>query len=513
MTRALAELMRVEIADDRMSAMLVIEADGIPGPLDGPYADSLITSREIPLTRERSALARQLLERYAAEPNRAHRLQIASGMEPVHGLGTRLELLPEFDPDAPAHHEAVQPPTDAAPRRVDHHARSNLHAVRAGEVVGRLHPPKPGTDGVDVFGRVVKAKSPRNPPISIEDSISIGPDGTLTANISGLLESRDRRLRISDTLSIHGPVDFSVGNIEFPGHVALDGGVRDDFVVHAGGDARVRDLVEAAEVHAGRDLQLEIGMSARGKGSLRAGRDLHAKYLADVRAVVVRDAHIQKDISNCELRIGRDLRAAACTLMRGELWVGRTCELAHAGTEAHVHTTIVLGKFESLEQAARQALQLAPDVLAQHERSRTALSTMQRATAKLTPRQAEELTELQFQCSKDESTLRQLERGVRTIATQMSKFARAELVVNGVIHPGVRVWIGGYCVEFHQAIRGPIRVALDEHGGPLCVDTSINEKHHLASFARVRADPRFLDIEHEARNLGLCLHSIPSKAA
>lgn len=510
MTRALAELMRVEIADDRMSAMLVIEAGGEPGPLDAPYADSLITSCDIPLTRERSALARQLLERYAAEPTRAHRLQIATGMEPVHGEGTRLELLPEFDPSHPT---ATPASTDAPGQRVDHHTRSTVHPVRAGDPIGRLHPPTPGTDGIDVFGRAVKAKAPKNPPISIEDSITIAPDGTLSANISGLLELRDRHLRISDTLAVHSAVDFSVGNIDFPGHVTVDGGVRDDFFLHAGGDVRIRDLVEAAEVHAGRDLLLEIGMSARGKGSLRVGRDLRAKYLADVKAVVVRDAHIQKDLSNCELRVGRDLRASACTLMRGELWVGRTGELAHAGTDAHVPTTIVLGKFEALEQAARQALQLAPDVLAQHERSRTALSTMQRATAKLTPRQAEEVTELQFQCSKDESTLRQLERGVRTIALQMSKFARADLIVNGIIYPGVRVWIGGYCVEFHEPIRGPVRIALDEHGGPLAIDTSINEKHNLAKFARVRADPRFLDLEYEARNLGLCIHSVPSKAA
>lgn len=513
MRRALADLMRVEIADDQMSAMLVLEPDGEPGPLDAPFAESLLTAREIPLTRERSALVRQLLERYAAQPDQPHRLQIASGMEPVHGTSSHLELASDCDHKL----ETSQTPRDAHPdssaARVDPHTRTRFHPVKAGQAVGKLHPPKPGTDGVDVFGRVVRAKSPKMPPITIEDSIAVANDGTLIAKLAGLVEFSNRRLKVSDTLTLHSAVDFSTGNIEFPGHVVVDRGVRDDFVLHAGGDLRIGDLVEAAEVHAGRDLQLEIGMSGRGKGTLRVGRDLRTKYLAEVKAVVVRDAHIQKDISNCELRVGRHLRASACTLMRGELWVGLTCQLAHAGTDAHVPTAIVLGKFESLELAARQALQLAPEVLSQHERSRNALSTLQRATGKLTPRQAEEVTELQFQCAKDETTLRQLERGIRTISQQMEKFAKAELVVNGIIYPGVRVWVGGYCIDFHEPIRGPIRIALDEHGGPFCVDISINEKHQLAKFARVRADPRFLDIEQEARNLGLGIHAVPKKAA
>lgn len=506
MGRALADLMRVEISDDRMSASIVVEAGGTPEPLDAPYAESLLSNRDIPPTRERSAIIRHLLERYALSPNETHRVQIASGISPVEGANARLEIEPGLDLKNRDETAVIANADGEEQGRVDHHGRSRLRGVVVGQVIGRVHPSRPGTDGMDVFGHVVRAKTPRSLPIVVEESVAVAPDGTLTARVAGVVELNERRLRISDTLVVQSDVDFSVGNIEFPGHIVVHRGMRDEFVLRGGGDVRIADLVEAADVQAGRDVVLETGMSARGKGQLRAGRDLRAKYLADAKVVVARDIHVTKDISNCDLRIGRHLRGKACTVMRGEAWVGLTCEIAHLGTDAHVATTIVLGKFEVLEEAARQALKLAPDVLAQHERSANALSTLQRATGRLTARQAEELTELQFQCTRDEGTLRQLERGVRTIAYQMAKFAKAELVVHGIIYPGVRVFLGGYCVEFYQPLRGPLRVALDEHGGPFAVDMSIEERHPLAKFARVRADQRFLDIEYEARNLGLSLH-------
>jgi hypothetical protein len=513
MTRALTELMRIEVADDQMSAFLVLESGGQPGPLDAPFAESLLTSQEIPLTRERSAAIRRALEQYALNPGETHRVQIAFGVEPVHALGTRLELRTRRGSEEC---RVVGANNSSASGDPDAEAESGTDeplVVEVGDVIGHLHPSTPGADGMDVFGRVVKAWSARPSPITIDKSIEIDSDGTLSAKTPGLVEVMGRRLRISDTLRIDGSVDAARGDVDFPRHVIVSGGVHDGRVVRAGGMLQVGDLAQACDLQSGRDLILELGMSGRGQGVLRAGRDLRAKYLSDVKAVVVRDAHLVKDVSNCDLRVGRHVRGSSCTLMRGELWVGRSCELAHVGTDANVPTTIVLGKFEALEQAARQALQLAPEVLEQHERSREALSTLQRASGRLTPTQAEELTELQFECARDEGTLRQLERGMRTIADQMAKFSRAELLVHGVLHPGVRIWIGGYCVEFLIAVQGPIRIALDEHGGPYCLDTSINEKQPLSKIARVRADPRFVDLEYEARNLGLCLRPVASKAA
>ena len=41
--------------------------------------------------------------------------------------------------------------------RIDYRARGIVRAIRSGDIIGKLHPPKAGVPGKDVYGRIIPA--------------------------------------------------------------------------------------------------------------------------------------------------------------------------------------------------------------------------------------------------------------------------------------------------------------------------------------------------------------------
>ena len=74
---------------------------------------------------------------------------------------------------------------------------------------------------------------------------------------------RDRKsAKVSNTLEIDQNVDFSTGNIDFPGNVIVHRSVKDCFTVKARDDIEVRGLIEAATLIANQlDAESLVGQT------------------------------------------------------------------------------------------------------------------------------------------------------------------------------------------------------------------------------------------------------------
>lgn len=340
---------------DREPIEVIVSADGLsaslraPGGIDRGLASAELVSALLADARIRAdTIDKAEIDEFlalcrAASTDEDVERVVARGSPARHGEQGRIEPIADFecariDDDGI---EGVAPgQKDGA---VDHHARSIFLAVREGDRIARVVDPTPGVDGVGVTGKTVVARPGKEAPQRLHHSVERRGD-ELFAKVSGALEVGETMIRVSDEVTIPGFVDFTTGNIELPCSLIVEKGVRDGFVITIEGSLTVRALVEAASVKTGRNATLLGGVASRGKGLLHVGRDLHAKYLDQVKGRVMRDAAIEREIVNCDLSVGRNLLAPTGSIMGGRVAVAGECVIDTLGSESGAPTELILGR-------------------------------------------------------------------------------------------------------------------------------------------------------------------------
>ncbi|MEO0482228.1 MAG: FapA family protein, partial [Planctomycetota bacterium] len=242
-------------------------------------------------------------------------------------------------PDELAPDDAIETPDEVVDRDAEcdglaqsHYNRSAFVVVEAGRALGRLVPAFEGKDGEDVTGAVIQAKPLTAKTYEPDDTVQVDAEGLISARVPGLLDVTGAGPIVRDTLDIDSDVDFSTGNIDFPGDVNIARGVRDLFQVRVGGSLHTGDVIEAATIEVQRHATLAVGMAGRGKGSITVGRDLEARYLDDVDVHVGGNLRIDRELSNCRIEVQGALEAPKCRVVGGEVRVVGRCEVAQAGS-------------------------------------------------------------------------------------------------------------------------------------------------------------------------------------
>lgn len=484
MSDAIDRLAKVVISGDRMTASLRLEPGLNEADVSEDALRALVTARGIGAGEEdRPELIRRAIEQYHQSGGPVE-VVIARATAPVHGEDGRFELDPAF---------AEETDGDAGDAAVSFYDRSAFVVVRAGQRLGRLRPATQGKPGLDATGQVLPARAGASCPMQFDDSVLIADDGTVTSKIEGQLQIRSNLLRVAPLLTIAESVDFSTGNVDFPGDVIVRHGIRDCFTVKCGGDVTVRELVEAATLDIGRDARLLSGMAARDKGSISVGRDLTAKYLDSVQCVVGRDMRITKETQNCSAMVGRCFLGGDCAVIGGSLMIAGRAEAGQLGSQGGAPTELVIGRMENLESLACEALELIP-ALERAARSATErLGHIQRSAVRYTPAQIEEMNRLRAEAEAAEASLTPLLGAVRRLAGSLEAHTEADLLVKRIIYPRVTIWLGGCRAEFEQAVRGAVRIRLDSKGRPFILDVAHGRTMPLGDVAKVTPVDRFLD--------------------
>lgn len=210
---------------------------------------------------------------FAAFTNRPYfRLcPIASGTPPTEGKDgwTEDHFLRNF----------VRSIGDADSGTVDYRAQSNVQSIAKDAVICDIHLPVEGTAGLRVDGVAVPPKPVKAAAVPAGSNTALSEDGTkLLSTMDGFLEFRGGLFNVKNLLNITSDVDYSTGNIDFHGDVAIQGDVREQFSVKATGNITINGLVEAATVEAGGDVVISNGVSGNNQAVIR-GTHVRAKHL------------------------------------------------------------------------------------------------------------------------------------------------------------------------------------------------------------------------------------------
>lgn len=334
---ALDEDVCVTIAQDEQSAAMVL----LP-PDEGQRRLSLdeIISR-IQRAGVQFGLDMQAVEQAHQQARYGVPVEIARGLEPVHGVDGRLDF------------HFRKKTTGAAKQledgKVDFRSLDLFENVTAGQTLVTRILPVPGTDGKNVRGRIIKAREGRNYPLPPGRNVEAGPDGnTLIATRSGRVDMVGNRVVVSDVLTISGDVNMGVGNLDFNGDITILGSIITGMQVKASGSIEVRGIVEGATLSAGADIKLHQGIQGGDRGSLSAGRNISARFIE--RCTVLAHGNIMSEtIIHSQVQCGLELLV---TKGRGSIIGGTACaghQIATriVGSSNGVATTLEVGVLPS----------------------------------------------------------------------------------------------------------------------------------------------------------------------
>lgn len=489
---------RVLQAADRLSASVRIAAGADPESLDRALVHAaLVEAGLAPGVIDNKAID-ELLVGARRDPEQDHESVVAKGKEAVHGRDARVVIDPDLSEkldEAKRKREAPpEPPTGADDANADHYNRSAFVVVLAAQRIGRLVPKSDGTDGVDVTGRVIPAKEGKKARVKFDRSVTIDENGTIAAAHSGHLIASATEIRVERELNISGAVDFSTGNIDFPGDVTVSKGVKDRFTVRCKGSITIGELVEAATLDARFDITLGRGMAGREKGVIRTGRDLHAKYIDASLVFVGRNFTAEKEINDSTVRVCGKLTAPGAVIIGGEVSLGGSGECAQIGAESEIVTTVRLGVLDELERLAGAGLERYNLLVEKRDATKQHYETLKKAGgAKPSGALAEELTELQFTLQTCEQAIARLTEGLGNTADTMERFIEPSITVHRIIHRGALVLVGPYRCQFENAVKGPVRLRTDDKGAPVLDDLTSGSSTPLDKIAKVtREEDRWL---------------------
>ncbi len=140
-----------------------------------------------------------------------------------------------------------------------------------------------GTPGMTVLG----AELPQVPGEPVDLAAMAGNntemDGeVINATASGEPLLKDNKVEVAEVMEVPQDVDFSTGNIRFPGSVEVRGGVHAGFTIEVRDNLKIVGSVEGAHLSAAGDITIAAGFLGESEGrpgALLAGGDIQVKYL------------------------------------------------------------------------------------------------------------------------------------------------------------------------------------------------------------------------------------------
>ena len=365
-------------------------------------------------------------------------LLIAEGQAPVQGQDARIEYC--FNTDM------HRRPTQREDGSVDYFHMTTINQCRKGDVLARIIPEQPGTDGHNIYGQPMKPREVRRETLKFGRNIELSEDKMiLTSLVDGHVSLVDDKVFVNDVYVIKG-VDVSTGNIDYEGSVQVDGNVAANYEVKAGGNVIVNGLVEGARVIAGGNIIISKGMNGMQKGYLKAGGDIVVKFLENAR--VAAGGYIEAEaILHSRVSAGGEIRVDGRkgVIVGGYVQAGVKIAAKTIGAGMGASTILEVGVNPLIKTQYSRMQKAVEDLTKTVKNAEVILSTFKEKLAKGVQYNEGQLKYMRSVAKLVEdkgAELNQMNQRMERFRAMMDIQKMAEVIVNNEIFPGTTIIIG-----------------------------------------------------------------------
>lgn len=322
--------------------------------------------------------------------------------------------------------------------RADYRNQDRITTVTAGTKIAEITVPDAAAEnGWDVLGNELSAQQGEEIAVDTGANVRLetGDNGNkiLVADADGELIIDGNRFEIRAAHAVNGDVDYSSGNVKFPGTVTVKGSVRSGFYVMAGGDVQITEIVEASLLSAEGNIVINQGVKGAGKAVLRSKGDIGFTFAEQATILAVGNVQARNSLVHCKVKCNGKVRLIGDkgNIVGGTLQVRHGLETHNLGSERGAHTHVSFG----------QNYLIADQI----EREEVEIEKLKREVTKL------DLALKDKQRSGDQDAINKLhgkklallktleKRGLRvfTLRERFEEHFESEVVIHGSVYPGV----------------------------------------------------------------------------
>ena len=219
-----------------------------------------------------------------------------------------------------------------------------MESVKKNQKIAYYHGAQEGKDGRTVTGKVIPARKGKELKMLSGKGFELLPDRkTYISAKDGKIEYVNDKIMITDMLELDD-VTTATGNIQFDGSVYIRGNIGKGVSINSTKDIIVDGFVEAADLSAQGDIILKKGCNASGGGSIKAGRDLMARFLEGAQI------HTQGSVKinycmNCDIYAEEKIEATGM-IAGGISYAASGIKTADIGNVSGIRTIVRVGQDE-----------------------------------------------------------------------------------------------------------------------------------------------------------------------
>ncbi len=436
----------VQVSEDQMTAQIYVEAPEGGGK---PLAPDALTQ----LLKDHGVIKGHLtevLQGLSVKPVYNRLIVVAKGKEPVPG--TNGYIRPLFE-------TFNKPRVADKAKKVDFKDVNLIRSAKAGEVIAEKIDPTLGEVGYAVSGRIMPAESGMIAEFQLGANVEISPDGkSLVSKIEGrpVLESNGK-IRVDEVVYLKN-IDYSTGNVDFPGSVIVEQSVADGFKLHASGSIILQSSVGVCEITAGKDVILSAGFMGRGEGKITSGGDVYARFVEQGTVVAKGSIFISEASLHSKLTAGGAVvvKGGRGDITGGEVSSGKYVHCNKLGGAGETKTSVVVGVDPEIRNVIDEIMAAIREKEVTLEKIRVSLTRLNDAMKKrqLDPKEAETREKLLLALRKYKSLVESDQRQLESAQNSYSAHDRAFVLIETQLYPNVEINFGK-----GMLYRSPLRTA------------------------------------------------------
>ncbi|HNL53290.1 MAG: FapA family protein [Turneriella sp.] len=424
----------VEVSDDHMSAHLFLQ------PPEGG-GKAIPEERLRALLREHGVIKGLLddtLRELGVKPSYKRMILVAQGKEPVRGKNGFIQPLFET---------MTRPRVDPKAQKIDHKQVNLIKSAKAGEVIAEKIDPTVGETGFTVGGKLL----PAEPGVIAEfipgANVEISPDGKkLISKIEGrpVLESNGK-IRVDEVVYLKN-IDYSTGNVDFPGSVIVEESVADGFKLHASGSIILQSSVGVCEITAGKDIILSAGFMGRGEGKITSDGDVYARFVEQGTIIAKGSIFISEATLHSHLVAGGSIvvKGGRGDITGGDISAGKFVHCNKLGGAGETRTVLTVGIDPTMRSAIDEIHASLKEKEVTLDKIRVSLNRLNDAMKKrkLDAKEAETREKLLLAMRKYKALVESDQRQLESAQNSYLAHDRAYVLVENQLYPNVEINFG-----------------------------------------------------------------------
>ena len=345
---------------------------------------------------------------------------------------------------------------------IDYRKRVAECSVKRGQMLAVIIPPKPGEEGLDVYGASVRVDKPRPAKIRAGQNVTEHEhEGTFYAACDGRIRLDVETLSVDDVFCLDF-VGLESGDINHPGALTVEKDIEEGATVKTGGDIEVHQVIESANIDAGGSLTVQGGIATDKGHHVRLGGGMHAKFIHEADIEAVMDICVEHEIVHSIIKTAGALLIPAGRIVGGSILALGGIRVRQTGSPAAVPTELTVGEDFRLapELAARE--QQVAETKEQLLWIKRRLQPFLGRARQLRPNEREAVRLMAQQANAYNEKLAIMQSEMEDLIERSRERGEFSIEVLGIVYPETIFCIRGERLRVKQELVGPLRAVYVE---------------------------------------------------